>query len=150
MVGLTLTLTVTFHSQNTSDKHPYTGQVDVCSAFDCFYFLIDLSAYKTGLALINGTQFMAALGAEAIERAKRIALQADVAAALTLEALQGTSRAFDEAIHSARPHPGQQAVAARLRKLLKYGSEMSEITGCVLFYFVCIFYSEKTLTSSIF
>lgn len=93
---------------------------------------------------------MAALGAEAIERAKRIALQADVAAALTLEALQGTSRAFDEAIHSARPHPGQQAVAARLRKLLKYGSEMSEITGCVLFYFACVFYSEKTLTSNIF
>ena len=79
--------------------------------------------------MINGTQFIASLGVEALERAKSIALQADVVAAMTLEALQGTSRAFDEAIHLARPHRGQQAVAARLRKLLQYGGNMSEITG---------------------
>ena len=86
----------------------------------------------TGLALINGTQFISALGTEALERARNIALQADVVAAMTLEALQGTSRAFDEAIHSARPHRGQQAVAGRLRKLLQYGGNSSEITGQVL------------------
>ncbi|CAK8690659.1 unnamed protein product [Clavelina lepadiformis] len=83
---------------------------------------------KEGLALINGTQFIASLGSEAVQRAKQIALQADVAAALTLEALQGTSRAFDEAIHEARPHKGQLAVAKRLRALLQYGADPSEIT----------------------
>ena len=76
---------------------------------------------------------MSALGVEAVERAQNIALQADVVAAMTLEALQGTSRAFDEAIHLARPHRGQQAVAARLRKLLQCGGDMSEITGKYVF-----------------
>ena len=76
---------------------------------------------------------MSALGVEAVERAQNIALQADVVAAMTLEALQGTSRAFDEAIHLARPHRGQQAVAARLRKLLQCGGNMSEITGKYVF-----------------
>jgi len=82
-----------------------------------------------GIALINGTQFIAALGAEAVERANNIAFQADVVAALTLEALQGTSRAFDSAIHEARPHKGQLAVASRLRKLLQYEGYQSEIYG---------------------
>lgn len=72
---------------------------------------------------------MSALGAEAVERAKRIALQADVVASLTLEALQGTSKAFDAAIHEARPHKGQQAVAKRIRALLNYGDDPSEITS---------------------
>ncbi|XP_078489357.1 histidine ammonia-lyase [Ciona intestinalis] len=83
---------------------------------------------KEGLALINGTQFIASIGSEAVERAKYIALQADVVAALTLEALLGTSRAFDSAIHAARPHKGQQAVAQRIRRLLQYGGNPSEIT----------------------
>ena len=73
---------------------------------------------KDGLALINGTQMMTALGAEAVCRAKYAALAADVACALTVEALKGTHRAFDARIHAARPHAGQGAVAARLRKLL--------------------------------
>jgi histidine ammonia-lyase len=50
---------------------------------------------KEGLALINGTQLITSLGAEAVERASIIARQADVVAALTLEVLKGTSRAFD-------------------------------------------------------
>lgn len=50
---------------------------------------------KEGLALINGTQLITSLGAEAVERAGIIARQADVVAALTLEVLKGTSRAFD-------------------------------------------------------
>merc|ERR1719322_2103202 len=61
---------------------------------------------KEGLAMINGTQFICALGSEAVERAEYLALQADVVAALTVEALSGISRAFDEDIHKARPHPG--------------------------------------------
>ena len=50
---------------------------------------------KEGLCLINGTQLITSLGAEAVERAGIIARQADVVAALTLEVLKGTSKAFD-------------------------------------------------------
>lgn len=50
---------------------------------------------KEGLALINGTQLITSLGAEAVERASIIAREADVVAALTLEVMKGTSRAFD-------------------------------------------------------
>ncbi len=50
---------------------------------------------KEGVALINGTQFITAIGTEALDRAGKIARQADIAAALTLEVLKGTSTAFD-------------------------------------------------------
>src|SRR5437868_8550286 len=73
---------------------------------------------KEGIALLNGTQAMAAVGALALNRAESIAQLADVAGAMTLEALRGTPVAFDERIHQARPHPGQIAVAAHLRELL--------------------------------
>lgn len=73
---------------------------------------------KEGLALINGTQLITALGAEAVDRCELIAKQADVVAALSLEVLKGTSRAFDSDIHQLRPHPGQINVARRLRSLL--------------------------------
>ena len=62
---------------------------------------------KEGLALINGTQMITALGAEAIERAKYLALQADIIAALTTEVLKGNVAQFDAEIHAARPHRGQ-------------------------------------------
>jgi histidine ammonia-lyase len=74
---------------------------------------------KEGLALLNGTQAMGAVGALALHRAERIVRVADVAGAMTLEALKGTPVAFDERIHAARPHPGQIAVAAHLRELLQ-------------------------------
>ena len=73
---------------------------------------------KEGLALVNGTQLITSLGAEAVERARMIALQADVIAALSLEALRGTTRAYDAEIHRVRPHKGQNEVAKRLRSLL--------------------------------
>ncbi|HSE24009.1 MAG TPA: histidine ammonia-lyase [Pyrinomonadaceae bacterium] len=73
---------------------------------------------KEGLALLNGTQAMGAVGALALHRAGRLAGIADVAGAMTLEALRGTPVAFDERIHAARPHAGQVAVAAHLRDLL--------------------------------
>jgi histidine ammonia-lyase len=73
---------------------------------------------KEGLALLNGTQAMAAVGGLALYRAERLARVADVAGAMTLEALRGTPAAFDERIHAARPHPGQVAAAAHLRELL--------------------------------
>ena len=74
---------------------------------------------KEGLALLNGTQAMHAVGGLAVFRAKRLARVADVAGAMSLEALKGTPTAFDARIHNARPHPGQQAVAEHLRHLLR-------------------------------
>jgi histidine ammonia-lyase len=74
---------------------------------------------KEGLALLNGTQAMAAVGGLALSRAETVARAADVAGAMTLEALRGTPVAFDERIHAARPHPGQMEVAAHLRELLR-------------------------------
>ncbi len=74
---------------------------------------------KEGLALLNGTQAMAAVGALALHRAERLAQVADVSGAMTLEALKGTPVAFDERIHLARPHPHQLKVAAHLRELLR-------------------------------
>jgi histidine ammonia-lyase len=50
---------------------------------------------KEGISLINGTQFITALGSEALHRASNIANQADVVAALSIDALKGTPRAFD-------------------------------------------------------
>lgn len=74
---------------------------------------------KEGLALLNGTQAMAAVGGLALHRAERVACLADVAGSMSLEALKGTPVAFDERIHSARPHAGQTRVAAHLRELLR-------------------------------
>jgi len=62
---------------------------------------------KEGLALINGTQLIVALGCEAVVRASRLARQADVVAALTVEALRGSTTPFHAFIHQARPHRGQ-------------------------------------------
>jgi histidine ammonia-lyase len=80
---------------------------------------------KEGIALLNGTQAMAAVGGLALFRAERLVRLADVAGAMSLEALKGTPVAFDERIHSARPHPGQIAVAKHLRRLLR-DSEIRE------------------------
>ncbi len=80
---------------------------------------------KEGLALLNGTQAMHAVGGLALYRAVSLARIADIAGAMTLEALKGTPAAFDARIHNARPHPGQQAVAAHLLELLS-GSEIRE------------------------
>lgn len=80
---------------------------------------------KEGLALLNGTQAMGAVGGLALHRAEQLVRLADVAGAMTLEALRGTPVAFDERIHTARPHPGQTAVAAHLRELLR-DSEIRE------------------------
>ena len=74
---------------------------------------------KEGLALLNGTQAMGAVGALALHRAEQLVRLADVAGAMTVEALRGTPVAFDERIHAARPHAGQSAVAAHLRELMQ-------------------------------
>ncbi|XP_070558559.1 histidine ammonia-lyase-like [Ptychodera flava] len=83
---------------------------------------------KEGLALINGTQLITSIGVLALEKAAAIARQADVIAAMTLEVLEGTNKAFDSDIHKLRPHNGQQAVASRFRALLHSEVHPSEIT----------------------
>uniref|UniRef100_A0A914KTL5 Histidine ammonia-lyase n=1 Tax=Meloidogyne incognita TaxID=6306 RepID=A0A914KTL5_MELIC len=87
---------------------------------------IELS-YKEGLALINGTQLVSSIGSLAVVRAENLAKQADVIAALTLDVLKGTTRAFDAKVHKVRPHKGQNLVAGRLRALLHSDLNRSEI-----------------------
>jgi histidine ammonia-lyase len=77
---------------------------------------------KEGLALLNGTQLMTAIGALLLVDADRLGATASVAAAISVEALLGTDVAFSAAYQLARPHPGQIAVAAELRHLLRGSS----------------------------
>jgi histidine ammonia-lyase len=79
---------------------------------------------KEGLALVNGTQAMAAVGALALLRAEKLAALADLAGAMALEGLLGSHRPFAPEIQAARGQPGQIAAAARLRDLLA-GSEIN-------------------------
>jgi len=79
---------------------------------------------KEALALVNGTQAMAAVGTLTLLQAERLARVADVAAAVSLEALRGTAAAFDQRIHRVRPVPGQERVAENMRRLLA-GSAIS-------------------------
>ncbi|WP_437731274.1 histidine ammonia-lyase [Sorangium sp. So ce1335] len=85
---------------------------------------IELAA-KEGLALINGTQYMTALGALALRDAAALCTAADVAGAVSLEALMGSKRPFDERLMRVRPHPGQATTAGNLRALLA-GSEIMQ------------------------
>jgi histidine ammonia-lyase len=78
---------------------------------------------KEGLALINGTQGMVAVGLMAGARARALAKVADIAAAMTIEAILATDRPFDERLQRLRPHAGQATSAANLRRLLD-GSEI--------------------------
>ncbi len=85
---------------------------------------------KEGLALINGTQVMTAVGAKALHSALRLIKLADIAGALSLEALKGTKVAFDERIHCERPYDGQLACAANLRRLLRDSEIMESHRDC--------------------
>jgi histidine ammonia-lyase len=78
---------------------------------------------KEGLALINGTQGMLAIGLLTAHRARALAKAADVTAAMTVEAALGTDQSFDERLQRLRPHAGQGASASNLRRLLA-GSEI--------------------------
>jgi histidine ammonia-lyase len=82
-------------------------------------------AAKEGLSLINGTQFMAAFGALGLVRARRLARAADLACALSLEALQGSRTSFLPQIHALRPLKGQRDSAANVLRLLE-GSAINE------------------------
>jgi histidine ammonia-lyase len=78
---------------------------------------------KEGISLNNGTQIMSAILGLCLLRARRLAEAADVAAAMTLDALKGTTVAFDPRSQKVRPHPGQALVARHILRLMK-GSEI--------------------------
>ena len=82
-------------------------------------------ASKEGISLVNGTQAMLAVGALELAACEMLAASADLICAMTLDGLRGTPRAFDERLHSTRPHPGQMLSAARLRGHLE-GSEIRQ------------------------
>ena len=73
---------------------------------------------KEGLALVNGTQMIVAVGGLALIEAQELASLADVCGAASVEALLGSHHAFEARLHALRPHPGQIASAANLRALL--------------------------------
>ncbi|CAM2067871.1 histidine ammonia-lyase [Sulfidibacter corallicola] len=90
---------------------------------------IDLEA-KEGLAFINGTQVMAAIGGLALKEAASLARHADIIAALSLEALRGSRQAFYHKIHEARPHTGQKASADNLWRILAESEIMESHRDC--------------------
>lgn len=85
---------------------------------------------KEGLALINGTQISTALLADALVRARQLARVADIAGAMTVEATKSSQRPFDPRIQAIRPHPGQIACAANLRRLLADSQIMASHAEC--------------------
>ena len=109
-----LALSLIGEGESWSNGHRVSAQAALASAGIAPLRL----AAKEGLALLNGTQAMAAVGGLALFRAQRVVALADLAGAMTLEALLGTPSPFDERIHLARPHSGQIASAAHLRRLL--------------------------------
>lgn len=86
--------------------------------------------FKEGLGLVNGANFSAAMLALAVHDAERLADAADAAAAMSLEAMAGCTRALDEKVHEERGHPGQIDVARRMREMVA-GSRLVERAGAV-------------------
>ncbi len=85
---------------------------------------------KEGLALINGTQAAAALGALAVNEAFEVLRAAHATCALTIEALRGSAKPFLAPVHEARPHPGQVLSAAVMRRLLEGSGILASHQGC--------------------
>lgn len=91
--------------------------------------VVELTA-KEGLALINGTQVMTAVGSLAVYDSINLLKASDIAASLTLEALRGIRNAFDERIHVVRPHEGQIVTARNILNLINgstFATEQGEL-----------------------
>ena len=82
-------------------------------------------ASREGLALVNGTQVMTASGVLTLRGAENLLTQADIAAALTIDALLGSAKPFDERLAALRPHAGHGACSSNVRRLLD-GSKLME------------------------
>lgn len=85
---------------------------------------------KEGLALINGTQLIVAVGALAVAQGVRLCTQADLVGAMSLDALEGSKSPFDARIQAVRPHPGQEATASNLRAVLADSEIMESHRDC--------------------
>jgi histidine ammonia-lyase len=85
---------------------------------------------KEGLSLINGTQISTAILAEVLVRARELARIADIAGAMTVEATKSSMKPFDARIQEVRPHAGQKACAANLRRLLAGSEIMPSHANC--------------------
>lgn len=85
---------------------------------------------KEGLALINGTQAMTAIGALTINDARELAVAADIAAAMSLEALKGSRAPFDPRVTAVRPHPGAIAAAANVLRLSNHSPIHASHADC--------------------
>ncbi len=109
------------------DRRGYVPAADVLRARDLEPVAL---AAKDGLALINGTQLMAAYGAWILERCSRLIDLFDLAAAMSLEALQGSIAPFDSRIHAIRPHPGHGVVASNVRFLLQASEILESHRNC--------------------
>ncbi len=85
---------------------------------------------KEGLSLINGTQIMTAIGVLAFLKAEALGFMANLAGAMTVEALAGSAKPFDQRIHAVRPHRGQRHVAGEMRRYLKNSAIMKSHANC--------------------
>lgn len=85
---------------------------------------------KEGLALINGTQMMSALGCLAVQDGSGLLQDSQIVAGMSVEALMGSVAPFDTRVHDLRPHPGQSAVAANLRALTAKSGIVHSHEGC--------------------
>ncbi len=90
---------------------------------------VELKA-KEGLGLTNGTQAMASLGCLAVTEARNLVKNAQIAGAMSLEALLGTAKAFDPKIHELRPHPGQISCASNMRNILEGSKIIASHKDC--------------------
>lgn len=85
---------------------------------------------KEGLALINGTQLMTAIGCLALSASELLLKNAQIIGAMSLEALRGTAKAFDARLHAVRPHAGQVRCAANMRRILEHSPNLQAHTHC--------------------
>lgn len=105
-------------------------RVDARAALDAEGLAPHVLRPKEGLALINGTQLMSAIGVRECLRARTLLGTSMAAAAMSLEAFQATDRVFDARIHKLKPHPGQTRVAEAFRRL-------HEKSGIILSHLDC-------------
>lgn len=87
-------------------------------------------APKEGLALINGTQVMTSFGCLIVDKASLLLKNAEIAGAMSLEALKGTSKALDAKIHATRPHPGQVKCAEHMRRIVADSGIIASHKNC--------------------
>jgi histidine ammonia-lyase len=112
--------------ETQSDRRPLSGRAALAKV----HLKPHRPQAKEGLSLINGTQVSTALLVEALVRARHLAVVADIAGAMTIEATKSSQRPFDPRIQEIRPHPGQIACAANLRRLLADSEIMESHADC--------------------